>query len=295
MKKITIFGKTISATALALVLTAVLGSATLLTYYGTITATVNVQQSIILEGTCSKTIGVIGSEIAYNDECNIKSNTVNDLNVKFENSCSPDCTGIIITNQVKLSIKRFEGTDSDAFVKDFYKGTYYDWTGSLTNLNTIDYAFKITYNNFGSDTLAPYVVIIGPEFPADVAVYMIPDGTTYSTGIEYAGTINSDSKFHVPGDAVCTQSTPCTLAQLKIRWSTATVTSIKYAIGAWPGLHTQYFEAFIGLSKINGVQAVYKSLKVYGTLTIPTVEKYEFAPAIVPGQYTITTNIVPAP
>jgi len=50
MKTINIFGKTISATALALILIAGIGSAALLTYYGTITATANVYQSILLDG-----------------------------------------------------------------------------------------------------------------------------------------------------------------------------------------------------------------------------------------------------
>jgi len=299
MRKIKIFGKRISAILLALLLTGGLASAGLLAYYGRITTTATVEQSIVLTGgsctnnECSSAFNVVGSETGYSDTFDIKSNTVNDLGIKFENTCAPNCDGVIITNEVELSVIGFEGTD-DPFAEQYYKTTDYDWTGNLDDLNTIDYVFKITTNGFGSDTLAPYVVLVGDGIgDYDVAVYMIPDGKTYSTGTEYKGIISGDSKFHVPGDGECTQSSPCTLTRIQEKFN-APMSKIRYALGAWPGTHSQEFKAFIGLTKINGAQAIHKSLKVYGMTTIPTIEKYDFAELISPGTYTIRTKILPA-
>ena len=296
-KRVTVLGKSIPAMTIALLLIGGLASAGLLSYYGRITTTATVEQAITLEGTtctnneCTSEFSAAGSEIGYSDESDIISHTTNDLDVKFENSCYPDCNGITITNEVELSIIGFEGAD-DPFAKEYYKATDYDWTGNLDDLSTIDYVFKITSNGFGSDTLAPYVVLVGTGIgPNGVAVYMIPDGKTYSTGTEYTGTIDGDSLFHVPGDGECTQSSPCTLTRIQEKFD-ASMTKIRYALGAWPGTHSQEFKAFMGLGKINGVQAVHKSLKVYGGSTIPTIEKYDFSELITPGTYTLWTKIV---
>ena len=50
MKKINIFGKSIPAAIVALLVMSTFGAAALLTYYGQITTTVNVEQSILLDG-----------------------------------------------------------------------------------------------------------------------------------------------------------------------------------------------------------------------------------------------------
>jgi len=49
-RRIKILGKTISGTTLAFLLMTVIGSATLLTYYGTLVGTVTVEQSVKVDG-----------------------------------------------------------------------------------------------------------------------------------------------------------------------------------------------------------------------------------------------------
>ena len=297
-KSIKMFGKAVPIWIIASLAMAGVGSAALLTVYGTITATVNVQQAIGLDGVCSSTIDVAGSETGYMDTCSIKSNTVNDLAVKFSNTCSPDCGGITVTNRVGLGVIGFEGSE-DAFAKDFYKATDYNSpVGSLDDLNSVTTSFKVIENTFGNDNLAPYVVIVGSGLPYDVAVEMVPSGTAYVVGTEYTGTIDSNSLFHVPGDiagtTACTQADPCTLAELKAKYPGVSITKVRYALGAWPATHSNEMEVSMGVSEINGVQAVHKSVKIYGGATVPTVEKYDFDALIVPGTYTIDTTVDPA-
>lgn len=299
MRKLRILGKEIPAILVVSVLLASVGSATLLTYYGVITANITVLQSILLDGspctgtsgegcTAGDTVNAVGSETRYGGSHALSSNTVNDLSIKFGNVAG--CENTIITNTVKLSVDGF--TSGDGFAPENYKGTYYEATPlvNLADLNTMTYAFTITDNTMGSSNLAPYMVLIGNGFESGVAVQMIPDGGTYNTDTNYIKTIDSSTTFHVPGGS-CTQASPCTLTQLKAGYPSATITSVKLALGAWPGSGT--VKAYMGLSTINGQQAIHKSLTIYGLSTIPIQNKYDFANNIMGGTCSITTNIIP--
>jgi hypothetical protein len=299
MRKLRILGKEIPVILVVSVLLIGVGSATLLTYYGVITANITVKQSILLDSnpctnatglgcTSGDTVNAVGSETRYGSLHTLSSNTVNNLSVKFANIAG--CEDTIITNLVKLSVDGF--TSGDGFAPENYKGTYYEATPlvKLTDLNTMTYAFTITDNTMGSSNLAPYVVLIGSGFEGGVAVQMIPDGGTYATGTDYVKIINDTTTFHVPGGS-CTQISPCTLTQLKAGYPSATISSVKLALGAWPGSGT--VKAYMGLSTINGQQAIHKSLVVYGLSSIPMQNKYDFAKNIMAGTCTITTNIIP--
>ena len=299
MRKLRILGKEIPVIVVASVLLVAVGSATLLTYYGVITSNITVLQSILLDGnqctgpmgggcTSGDTVNAVGSETRYGGLHTLSSNTVNDLSVKFGNVAG--CENTLITNLVKLSVDGF--TSGDGFAPANYKGTYYEATplATINDLSGMTYAFQITDNTLGGSNLAPYVVLIGSGFEAGVAVQMIPDGGTYNTGTVYVKTINDSTTFHVPGGS-CTQASPCTLAQLKAGYPGATISSIKLALGAWPGSGT--VKAYMGLTTINGQQAIHKSLVVYGLSSIPMQNKYDFANNIMGGACVITTNIIP--
>lgn len=295
-RTLTIFGKQISVVAIALLAMAGLASAGLLSYYGMVTATSTVSQSIILTGTgctnnqCPTSISAAGSEKAYSGLLSVDSKTINDLDVKFTNVCNPDCGGITVTNMVGLGVDGFADSNL-AFDDPYYKATNYVGPATIGDLNNITYSFKITVNSFDSTTLAPYLVISASGLPSGAAVYMIPDGGTYTIGTEYTKIVDGSSKFHVPGDDRCTQASPCTLTQIKSYYPTVTITRIRLALGAWPG--SGHIEATMGIGTINGEQAVHKSLPVPHGTSIPVMDKYDFAPAISPGTYTITTDIVP--
>ena len=244
MRKLRILEREVSVVVVAVLLMAGLGSAGLLTYYGQVSATINVQQAIVLDGspctgplgggcTSTDTVNAVGSETEYGTQHELHSNTVNDLDVKFSNT--DDCGDTLITNMVKMSVDGFSDPNT-AFDPQYYKGTYYESPVSdLDDLDNMTYAFRITSDTLGSNDLAPYVVLIGTGFEAEVAVQMIPDGGTYNVGTDYLKTIDSDTTFHVPGGSVCTQASPCTLTQLNAQYPSATVDSIKLAFGAWPG------------------------------------------------------------
>jgi len=239
--------------------------------------------------TSGDTVNAVGSETRYGSSHTLSSNTVNNLDIKFGNIAG--CENTIITNTVKLSVDGFSDPNT-AFDAPYYKGTYYEGTPvtTLTGLSGMEYTFTITDNTMGSSDLAPYVVLIGSGFESGVAVQMIPDGRTYNTGTNYVKIINDTTKFHVPGGS-CTQASPCTLTQLKAGYPSATISSVKLALGAWPGSGT--VKAYMGLSTINGQQAIHKSLTVYGLSSIPIQNKYDFANNIMGGTCTITTNIIP--
>ena len=300
MKKLRILEREIPIVVLLLVLLAGFGSAALLSYYGQISTTVNIQQAIVLDGsTCTGTMGggctsddtvdAVGSETEYGDLHTLSSNTENDLDVKFSNT--DNCGNTLITNMVEMSVDGFSDINT-AFDPDYYRGTYYESPiTDLDDLETMTYAFRITGDTLGSGDLAPYVVLIGSGFDAGVAVQMIPDGGTYSVGTDYLKTIDSDTTFHVPGGSTCTQANPCTLTELKSEYPSATVESIKLAFGAWPGTGT--ISTLAGLTTINGGQAVHKSFKVYGETEVDMQNRYDFAVNIMAGTCTITTHIEP--
>ena len=300
MRKLRILGKEMPVILVVSVLLASIGSAALLTYYGVITSSITVVQSIVLDGspctgtegqgcTAGDTVNAVGSETRYGALHTLSSNTVNDLSVKFANTAG--CENTLITNLVKLSVDGF--TSGDGFAPANYKGIYYEGTPvtTLAGLDGMTYAFQIDSNTLGGSNLAPYVVLIGSGFEGGVAVQMIPDGGTYNTGTMYVKEVNSSTTFHVPGNAVCRQDSPCTLTQLKAGYPSATITSVKLALGAWPGTGT--VNAYMGLTTINGQQAIHKSLVVYGLSSIPMQNKYDFAKNIMGGSCTITTTINP--
>jgi len=86
-KKITVFGKTIPAFLVVSLLSAGLGSAALLTYYGRITGTANVQQSVVFsDNTTTKTYSFNGNVMAgdsYTDLVSIKNRANVPASAKF--------------------------------------------------------------------------------------------------------------------------------------------------------------------------------------------------------------------
>jgi len=142
MKTINIFGKTISATALALILIAGIGSAALLTYYGTITATVNVQQSILLDGLSwpnSQVTDTISEPAPGGEKFCFEHTLTNQMSVRgtvdFDSSCSPDCSGITKEYRDLFSKKTFDSIgDVHAKITKENLSEYVLWTFNITDI-----------------------------------------------------------------------------------------------------------------------------------------------------------------
>lgn len=295
-RKFEILGKQVSVTLVALLIMAGLGSAGLLSFYGQSIAIVTVQQAITVDGDecadnyCSYEMEAVGSEMEYGEMFYIISNTENDLKVRFSDTCSPDCEGITITDRPLLDIVGF--SSGDGFDPVNYKKSYYVGTSTIDDLESIEYSFNIDVNEFSSDSLAPYIVLVSSAFLYDVAVSMIPDGGTYNTQEEYLKTIDDETLFHIPGDGTCTQGDPCTLSDIKDAYD-GDITRVIVAAGAWPESGDPRFAVFAGISKINGEQAEHEYFTLYGLDEVGVTQRFDFAPNIEADTYTITTQVIP--
>lgn len=280
-----------------------IASAALVGFFGKITQSVDVEQAVALSGTgcssseCTDSFVMSGGETIISETYAITSMTSVDGEVQFVTDCSAiesenSCDELITTEMVELSVTGFTG--GDEFERDHYKTTDYESTTSLDELDTVTYSFKVTENS-GSNQLAPYVVIVGQGIgPYNVAVYLIPDGETYDTNTEYTRTIDENSLFHIPGDNDCANQNPatatCTLDYIKTNFD-APLSKIRLAVGAWGD--PLNFKALVGISKINGEQAVHKSLTIGAEETMNFVTMNNLPFGSIPGDYTITTSVEP--
>lgn len=302
-KKANIFGKKVPVFVIALIAFMGLGSAALLAYFGVITGSVIVSQGFKVDGqdwnyafSYSDTLTSLETKNVSSAEYSLVNSAPVDADVKFTTVCSggDGCSDVTTTDMVLLSVMGFGGSD-DPFDRPYYKKTYYNpLVTTLSALSDVAYSFKIINNGFGVTNLAPYVVIVGEGIGSSgVAVQMIPDGGTYNAGVEYTKNVGSTTLFHVPGDTECTQSAPCTLAKVKEKWPSATISKIVLALGAWPGTHSQVITASMGISKINDLQAVHKSLIVGAGETSSLKVVTYFPKMMKPATYTITTTVEP--
>ncbi|MBU2562574.1 MAG: hypothetical protein KKF68_02855 [Nanoarchaeota archaeon] len=304
-KKVSVFGREVSVFLIVMLGVMGIASAALIPYFAEITGLVTVNQGLQVGGqdwdyafSYSDTLTSLEEKtVSSPDYSLINSATVN-ANVVFDNVCdeaSDDgCENTITTDMVLLSVTGFEGTDPDAFARQFYKATDYESpVSNLNDLSDLTYQFEITQNDFGVTNLAPYVVIVGTGIgPYDVAVQMIPDGGIYNTGTEYEKDLTG-ATFHVPGDGECTQATPCTFERIKEKWPSVTLSKIRLALGAWPGTHSQVISASMGISTINDLQAVHKMLIVGAGETSSLKVVTYFPQMMKPDTYTITTTVLP--
>ncbi|KKL90391.1 hypothetical protein LCGC14_1905180, partial [marine sediment metagenome] len=166
------------------------------------------------------------------------------------------------------------------------------YNSPVTNLNellTVNYSFKITERTGFADTTAPYVVIKTANL---VAVQMIPDGGNYVMGTDHMKTIDDTTLFHTPGKPTCTQAIPCTFGAIKTEHGSEAVTEVSLALGAW-GNSANAIKASMGISTINGEQAVHKSLVVSPGETSSLRIVTDFPKMMKPNVYDFTTTVTP--
>ena len=162
-KKITIFGRQISEIALTLLITASLGSAGLLSYYGMITGTVNVEQSVKLDNrSCPDCIisetksGVAGSQIDGEVHHLTNANPDKDVIVSLDSECSgPDgCDGVTITPKFRLDAEVGKSNDDLHVIPS---------TGTWSEFQSVSFDYFITEDSVNTKTPHVNIALRDPD------------------------------------------------------------------------------------------------------------------------------------
>ena len=312
-KRVTVLGKSIPAMTIALLLIGGLASAALLTYYGTITATVNVQQSILLDSLAwpaSQVTDIISEAAPGGETFCFEHYLTNQMSVagtvNFEGSCSGmdknqnylNCDGITKTYYNSFGIKSFDLTG--------------DVHGTVTKE---DLSESIKWTITITDTSGHYGVglVIGdankPSYQVWFREYEQPYGWYYQTYTNDGWCGWGGSVVALPTEGITAtgdqtgQVFTITIPKSKLggigssfHWAVQARTTLigKYPAG-WDWCD------YINQGNINN----WAWESTIGNLLTPPVTLqsgetkdfyicYSFAQNIWPGTYTITTGIVPA-
>jgi hypothetical protein len=288
-KSVKILGRTVPVVVIALAVMGTGAFAALLTYYGTITATANVYQSILLDGkdvnTGSLAVTDVISEAAPGGETfcfehNLKNQMSVSGTVNFASDCSKDgyadnCGGI---------------------TKNYYESVAYSYVHDVGSIH-------VTVEDTGDSLKWTYTggtqMSVAINFPSGFVIHT-SDGHCGGAGWYYS--IDGGASCQalpswatvtgVEGDGVKTVSIKKSALGDTFKWHGY---SVKNLVGVW-----------IGIGPDNGGSWLpkFEATFIGGALTLPVtiLSKttkdfyicYGFAQNIWPGIYTITTNVVPA-
>lgn len=307
-KKVTVFGRSISAVLFALVAIGGLASAGLLTIYGRVVGTAVVAQSVTLDGNqCTGTAGqgctvyesipaVPGGEKHCFIHALYNGASVS-TNVNFQNACNPtlalDCTGITTTyNGLEggpfASINQPGSGQVDPnfahgliYVQDL--GTSVRWTFNITDVaahygvglalskDGITPAFQVYFAEFG-DNLWHYQ-------PYGSTCWSGVDTTVLPSGISASGNAASNI-FTITIDKSLMGGAPSWMSQVRT-----------LLLGVYPGW-TPWCGPFV-MQPLAG-SSLSQPLTLLSGQTKNFYTCYQFAINIQPDTYTITTDVVPA-
>ena len=318
-KKISVFGKSLPAIVIALVICAGLGSAALLSYYGTITGQATVSQSVKLDGFAWDSTANIydASPVAGSTVVDGPHVLTNDAEVpatvKFETSCvdseEESCSEGITTTYVTAEFQE-EGTGTAEWSNEQASSGSYSAKltvpagGVLNAARVIMPSPVATVNDISSasveyylttdstTTSSPYIILEldtnGDGVKDDWAVSWQDDGVSTGTWLTHTAT-----SWHV----VSTGMTVYDLAGLKTLVGSARILKVKVAVGEWT--FTGKTSAYVDDITINDV--AYDLEKIPDgfptSFTIPAGEGFDFFivnsfnVALIPDTYTITTSV----
>jgi len=288
MKEISIVGKSVPVFALVLAGLAVVGTAALLTYYGTITSTVDVHQSILLDG----------------QDVNTGSLTISDGPFHPAPGGEKFCFDHSLTNQMSIDgqVNLVTTCSNDI-------GNGQDCSGVTTSfLKSADYSLQYSVGD----------IDVTVEDTGDSIKWTYTGGTQMSVAINYPNGFvihTSDGNcptsgwyYSIDGGASCSALPSWVTVTGSEGDSVKTVSIKKSALDdtfKWHGYSVKDgTEVWIGIGPDNGGNWTPKfTAIIWGTLTSPVALQseqtlpfrscYDFAIDIWPGIYTITTNVVP--
>ncbi|MCX6814736.1 MAG: hypothetical protein NTY20_03755 [Candidatus Aenigmarchaeota archaeon] len=309
MKKLRILGKEIPVILVVSVLIIGVGSATLLAYYGTITAQVTVQQSILLDNLAwpnSQVTDTILEQAPGGETFCFEHTLKNQMSVtgsvNFDSSCTPDCSGITKTyynsfgtvgpfyssGDVLTTIYKEDLSQSIKWkVHINTTGAHYGVGLVLANLNDPQHPFQVWMNNNNGKWQSQTLHL--DETPCwNGPVVDCPSGVCLN-GITATPTIydptNPDFTITVPKSLLGGIGAT-------FKWAMHVETTVQgYYPSTWPndwcGPITKYAqESTVGSSLTPPVPIPSKTTKDFYIC-------YGFAQNIAPGTYTITTGITP--
>jgi len=164
MKKVKIFGKTIPVTLMAILLASGLATAGLLTYYAKITATINVEQAVKLDGQSmpdsqiTETVsGVAGSQIDGELHYLTNSNPEKDAIVSLDSQCisGPDgCDGLTVTPKFRLDAIVNESNDDLHVIPS---------TGTWSEFQSVSFDYFITEDSVNTKTPHVNIALRDPD------------------------------------------------------------------------------------------------------------------------------------
>jgi hypothetical protein len=349
MKKISIFGRMVPVWLLVTLVASVPASAALLTYYGVITTTATVEQSILLDGMtctgpngggCTSTADEIPEEAPGGEKFCFKHTLKNQMSidgeVNLEEECMPDCDGITTTclesadysfgpEQAETYNNYKEGGVPVEITVEDDGECHVVWTfdfgvdddpsdghmayGLVISTDGVHPAFQV-HDNDGTDSSYPWGTHLysewGPEgtgyngwhtgdtnTPVSGIDWIEATGTRYMNGGDDGTgndpTANPEAIFTVAIDK-------CKLGVEDIYWAahfSAGGFSNYGGLAKYPETWSQWSGDSAGTELAHIANECSDPFSIASGATEEFCLCYEFAENIMPGTYTITTNVVP--
>jgi len=292
MKKIKIFGKQISATLLAILLASGLATAGVLTYYGKITATVDVEQSVKLDGKSypqseiEETVnGVAGSQISGDVHWLTNANPDVDAIVSLDSECTggPNgCDGLTsVTPKFRLDAVVDSSNDDLLVIPP---------TGKWSDFESVSFDYFITKDSVYTNT--PHVNIALRDADGNVMCLLVSNEIPTSKGEWKTATFDKsamESGSKIPFvDGGCDDLEDLTYNSV----------TIEVADG-WDKIQEgQEQTVWVKNVKVNGVDKLWFRIPNanYGNEQARTVHfamEYDFDIASQGGTYTVNTVVTP--
>ena len=295
-KKVKLFGKQISAVALALIAIAGLASAGLLRYYGMITGTATVEQSVKLDGRqcgiepgCELTenvIGVAGTQIDGDVHSLTNANPNIDAIVSLDSTITEcaggfetdgTCAGLTVTPKFRLDAVEGQANDDLHVIPP---------TTTWSDFSSVSFDYLVTDNSTYEKTPHVNIALRDP-----------------STG-EFKCLIVSSEKDATKG---VWESVTFTKSELESAWRTCNEindswvfnsVTIEVADGAGKITSEQVQTVWVKNIKVNGVDKLWFRVpnSQYGNEPARTVHfkmGYDFAMDAYPGNYIVETKVTP--
>lgn len=291
MKKVKIFGKTIPVTLIAILLASGLATAGLLTYYAKITATINVEQAVKLDGKSmpdsqiTETVnGVAGSQIDGELHYLTNANPEKDAIVSLDSQCisGPDgCDGLTVTPKFRLDAVVGESNDDLHIIPS---------TGTWSEFQSVSFDYFITDDSVNTKT--PHVNIALRDSDGNAVCLLVSNEIESTKGEWKTVTFNKadmESGSQIPlVDGGCDNLDSLTYNSI----------TIEVTDGAGLVQDGQQQTVWVKNVKVNGATTSWFRVPNanYGNEQARTVHfmmEYDFDIASKGGEYTVETNVTP--
>ena len=291
MKKVKIFGKTIPVTLIAILLASGLATAGLLTYYAKITATINVEQAVKLDGKSmpeseiTETVnGVAGSQIDGELHYLTNANPEKDAIVSLDSQCisGPDgCDGLTVTPKFRLDAIVGESNDDLHVIPT---------TGTWSEFQSVSFDYFITEDSVNTKT--PHVNIALRDSDGNAVCLLVSNEIESTKGEWKTATFSKadmESGSQIPlVDGGCDDLDSLTYNSITIEVTDGT------------GLvqEEQQQTVWVKNVKVNGATTSWFRVPNanYGNeqaRTVHFVMEYDFDIASKGGEYTVETKVTP--